>query len=444
MLGFEWSTPQLVGMSDRFSRFEMDCNDQLWCIFNDGYVVYGSYYDNSEWSDPILIYTGIQASGEGGFDVTRAQDGNLWVLTSCQYAPVSPPHITFYYNGSVWSDTFVIPGHYNFHLSADSSNRIWAVYNVGETHRIWCDVCDDTIWTGPYIVCTYPIFTDVTGACITVAPDGIRWVGGLATYATPDDLIFLTFSDSTGIWTDSLIVGPQIPGGWGFLRSIIADRTGNIWIAWLNAFENKIYAAYLDTNYLWSPDFEITQGISGNPFWVWCPLAVDDENSIWIIYDKDNTFYYRVWNGVEWSPEDTVVGPPASAGSRGDIYYDPIRKRIWVSFHASDGFDEYVFATWTSTAGGVLKYDNEDIDEAFWIFPNPANDIITITAPSEGQKDIEIIDCLGCVVKNITSDEKVIIWDGTDNLGKTIPSGIYFYRFEGGDFTDVKKMVMLK
>jgi len=37
-----------------------------------------------------------------------------------------------------------------------------------------------------------------------------------------------------------------------------------------------------------------------------------------------------------------------------------------------------------------------------------------------------------------------VLWDGTDNQGKAIGSGVYFYRLSAGDFSAVRKMVLMK
>jgi hypothetical protein len=37
-----------------------------------------------------------------------------------------------------------------------------------------------------------------------------------------------------------------------------------------------------------------------------------------------------------------------------------------------------------------------------------------------------------------------IVWDGRDNAGQLVSSGIYFYRLATPTFTDTKKMVMIK
>ncbi|MCC7431818.1 hypothetical protein IT568_13330, partial [bacterium] len=37
-----------------------------------------------------------------------------------------------------------------------------------------------------------------------------------------------------------------------------------------------------------------------------------------------------------------------------------------------------------------------------------------------------------------------IVWDATDNAGNLVSSGVYFYKVETKNFSDVKKMTFLK
>lgn len=427
--GYEWASPQLVGTGDK-SCFGLDCNNHLWCLFLYNSTLNGAFYDNSQWSDPALIYTGRQATGVGGFDATTAKDGKLWVVTSDEYGGGSPPHITIYYDGSVWSDSFVIIGGTGFRLAADSIGKVWAVFGGFEDWRIWCDVCDDTIWTGPYVVCEHPTQAQVTVPRITVDPEGTRWVSAII-IASGQGL--LCRSDSTGAWSDSLIM---IPSDLGTPSAIVSDYDGNIWIACNNS-ENILYAAYLDTNLQWSLYYQITQ-FNGR-----CRIAVDNENNVWIVYDKDNTFYYRVWDGIEWSPEQTIVASPASSAFHGDIFYDPVRERIWISFRVSDGFHHHIFTTWTNTAGGVIEHEVQNGKNSLLIYPTPAKDNIFINTQNKEPKNIKIFDCLGRVVKTFITAEKVIIWDCTDNRGKSLKKGIYFIKIITENGSISKKLIIL-
>ena len=39
---------------------------------------------------------------------------------------------------------------------------------------------------------------------------------------------------------------------------------------------------------------------------------------------------------------------------------------------------------------------------------------------------------------------RAIYWDGRSENGEQVSSGTYFYQIEAGDYTDTRKMVILK
>ena len=63
-----------------------------------------------------------------------------------------------------------------------------------------------------------------------------------------------------------------------------------------------------------------------------------------------------------------------------------------------------------------------------------------------GQAEIKIYNVKGQMVIQLSIDNRQssIEWDGRDEKGKSLPSGIYLYRITAGDFTDTKKCVILK
>jgi M6 family metalloprotease-like protein len=62
---------------------------------------------------------------------------------------------------------------------------------------------------------------------------------------------------------------------------------------------------------------------------------------------------------------------------------------------------------------------------------------------------LKIYNILGQLVRTLV-DEPInagnyeVIWDGRDDPGKEMASGIYFYQLKAGDYSDVRKMVLLK
>ena len=85
-------------------------------------------------------------------------------------------------------------------------------------------------------------------------------------------------------------------------------------------------------------------------------------------------------------------------------------------------------------------------------FPNPFNPETTIAfeLSEEAVVTLTIYGMAGQVVRQLAVDQVMAaghyesIWDGRDVYGARVGSGLYFYRLEAGDFTSVKKMVLLK
>jgi len=84
-------------------------------------------------------------------------------------------------------------------------------------------------------------------------------------------------------------------------------------------------------------------------------------------------------------------------------------------------------------------------------YPNPFNPEteISYSLPNDSYVKLAIYNIKGQKVKTLvngfeTAGYKAIRWDGTDETGQKVASGIYFYRLEAGDFTQTRKMVLMK
>ncbi len=86
----------------------------------------------------------------------------------------------------------------------------------------------------------------------------------------------------------------------------------------------------------------------------------------------------------------------------------------------------------------------------FQNYPNPFNPetIIRFELPSNCFVSMEIYNTLGQKIKTLVAEQKpagvhIIKWNGKDDQGRNVSSGVYFYSLETGDFRWVKKMVLL-
>lgn len=84
-------------------------------------------------------------------------------------------------------------------------------------------------------------------------------------------------------------------------------------------------------------------------------------------------------------------------------------------------------------------------------YPNPFNTSTEIRyqIPEDGRVVLKIFNTLGQEVRTLEdakheAGEYEALWDGRDDQGREVASGLYFCRLKAGDFTAVKKMVLVK
>ncbi|NOY59353.1 MAG: T9SS type A sorting domain-containing protein, partial [Calditrichaeota bacterium] len=85
-------------------------------------------------------------------------------------------------------------------------------------------------------------------------------------------------------------------------------------------------------------------------------------------------------------------------------------------------------------------------------YPNPFNNStsITFTLPGKAYIELSIYDVSGRLIRTPLQGEfesglHVVSWDGNDNLGIAVSSGVYFYKLQtSGDLKRVGKMLLLK
>ncbi len=97
------------------------------------------------------------------------------------------------------------------------------------------------------------------------------------------------------------------------------------------------------------------------------------------------------------------------------------------------------------------KAQSEVVPERYFLsqnHPNPFNPktVINFELKSESSGKLEIFNVRGEKVKDfeLVKNKGSVVWNGTDNFGKGVSSGVYFYKLSTKDFSEVKKMTLLK
>ncbi|MCK4654229.1 MAG: T9SS type A sorting domain-containing protein [Candidatus Cloacimonetes bacterium] len=128
------------------------------------------------------------------------------------------------------------------------------------------------------------------------------------------------------------------------------------------------------------------------------------------------------------------------------------------------GDENYIVCGYTCSTGSadvyLLKIAGEGtgiensvvLQEKIFVsnYPNPFNPSTTISFSliSESTENTELIiyNLKGQEIRqySIFNNQSSIIWDGKDDNGNNVSSGIYLYKITSGNFTSIKKMILMK
>lgn len=137
---------------------------------------------------------------------------------------------------------------------------------------------------------------------------------------------------------------------------------------------------------------------------------------------------------------------------------------------AGDGTDHFQFVDRDVEPGnsyryqiGVIDADGEFLSQVAMVSvdavsaelaqnrPNPFNPATTIrfVLPSSERVVVSVFDGNGRLIRTLLDGVRShgpheITWDGRDDAGDRVSSGVYFYRLTAGKFKESKKMVLLK
>jgi len=111
-------------------------------------------------------------------------------------------------------------------------------------------------------------------------------------------------------------------------------------------------------------------------------------------------------------------------------------------------------STWLKVSSAVWDINPGVMPISFELgqnYPNPFNPDtwIEFAVPNKSFVNLAIYNIMGQRVRTLVDEEleagwKSVLWDGKDDSGNDVASGIYLYRVKSGDFVDSKKMMMLK
>ncbi|MCK4255507.1 hypothetical protein KAX35_01360, partial [candidate division WOR-3 bacterium] len=230
-----------------------------------------------------------------------------------------------------------------------------------------------------------------------------------------------------------------------------------------------IYTAKYDSNSWSSPMLVQTYYEQTEP-WPYTSLVTDSNGKMWLTWDSkaDHTsyVYYSIWNGDTWTdanPVDTL------SGERPAIAYDPYRDRIWVAWESRREGYPAVYVSYAQATG----IEEATILPSYYyisnVSPNPFRNETVISLECINRVDatvtwlqhsIKIYDLTGRLIRtfnlcNPCKSVESVIWDGRDDLGRKVTTGVYFVKFDAdpirdlrsygaGEFSKTRKVILIR
>ena len=179
-------------------------------------------------------------------------------------------------------------------------------------------------------------------------------------------------------------------------------------------------------------------------------------NRLGLYYRPDTTMVSYVING-NWQDPIPLNGnincthspycPMIPCSSYGPSFTASGTKMYYTHFNTFDFICEGYCEIWSSELTTDLDDNSPSIPELFSLsaYPNPFNGStnISISGNPESFSEIAIYDITGRRIKTFAQAQQ-IIWDGTDNRGMTVSSGIYFLRAMMGNSNQSLKITYLR
>ncbi|HPG40718.1 MAG TPA: S8 family serine peptidase [bacterium] len=181
----------------------------------------------------------------------------------------------------------------------------------------------------------------------------------------------------------------------------------------------------------------------------------------------DSVFFEVTGDGATWKKMLTFSGESGYDWSRQiislDDYTGAIGEQVRFRFrlasnedsNVADGIyidDVYIFADTVLT--GVENETGSALPKEYSLaqnYPNPFNPVTTIhyELPEDGKVSLEIYSILGERIATLVNREHragryEVLWNGRNDSGAQVSSGVYFYKLKTRSFTDVKKMILIK
>ena len=262
-------------------------------------------------------------------------------------------------------------------------------------------------------------------------------------------------------------------------------------IAVAKSNKNYIYANTIDKVYMSSNDGgswnDITTGLP-NDAYTYLDVSSTDPAKVWVTlsgYTAGQKVYQSTDAGMSWTNfSGTLPNIPANCityldpnrlfvGTDAGVFYRDNTMSDWAAFMTNlpnvrvnelelnlpankIRAATYGRGIWESPIPDMvgIASNNNGVPKKFALYqnyPNPFNPttVISFDVATRTNVSLRIFNILGQEIRTLVDAQlspghDVITWDGKNNAGVSVNSGIYIYSLQAGDFRDSKKLALVK
>lgn len=247
--------------------------------------------------------------------------------------------------------------------------------------------------------------------------------------------------DAQNLWA----VGDDFDGGSTVGLILHSSDGGNSWQEQDSGLEESLYGVcFVDNTHGWAVGNggSVIATSDGGATWTQQTSAVDNMLQAVDFLDANigiavgvYASQYTMDGGATWSEDD------ASGQINGIEYVDT--NHIWTAGNSGT----VLFSSGITT--DIQSEDGMTVPARFSLqqnYPNPFNPETTIqySLPTESDIAITVYNARGQAVQNVIKSGQGAGHHFVKFNGKSLPSGIYFYRIQAADFSQTRKMILLK
>ena len=167
-----------------------------------------------------------------------------------------------------------------------------------------------------------------------------------------------------------------------------------------------------------------------------------------VLSSVDSVYFVQIANGftVRSRRMNSVTALSGVQGSKPGFRYTGSNDSCFAIYSPNGPFDVWSAA---GCSGSLVGISNNQIPVKYNLsqnYTNPFNPTTSIRfdIPKDGLVKLVVYDVLGKEVATIINEVKTTGSYIVDFNGQGLNSGIYFYKLTAGDFSEIKKMILVK